>query len=215
MRCTIISRKIFSSDSKKRNEAPHPKLGLKSEGKLWGEKQSLWFERTMLRAQHRIVRSSKSSACLGVSKPRTKQNPAENYWWFMLTYTGREFILDSDGKVFLHTWEDLFSQIGECTTTLAYLWELWSRSSCKNCILLDSQQEYTFAKSLQCLWSVLVPSRQSRGWLGWRRYFGSSQTGQIDWFLPINWFRTHTHRILSFLRYTLLGQKLLQTLNAI
>ena len=25
----------------------------------------------------------------------------------------------------------------------------------------------------------------------------------------------HTHRILSFLRYTLLGQKLLQTLNAI
>ena len=147
----------------------------------------------MLRAQHRIVRSSKSSACLGVSKPRTKQNPAENYWWFMLTHTGREFILDSDGKVFLHTWEDLFSQIGECTTTLAYLWELWSRSSCKNCILLDSQQEYTFAKSLQCLWSVLVPSRQSRGWLGWRRYFGFSQTGQIDWFLPINWFRTHTH----------------------
>lgn len=140
-------KKDFQQWLEKRNEAPHPKLGLKSEGKLWGEKQSLWFERTMLRAQHRIVRSSKSSACLGVSKPRTKQNPAEIYWWFMLTHTGREFILDSDGKVFLHIWEELFSQIGECTTTLAYLWELWSRSSCKNYILLDSQQEYTFAKS--------------------------------------------------------------------
>lgn len=37
----------------------------------------------------------------------------------------------------------------------------------------------------------------------------------IDFYQLIGSEHTHTHRILSFLRYTLLGQKLLQTLNAI
>ena len=51
-------------------------------------KQSLWFERTIARAQHRIVRSSKSSACLGVQKAHTHRNLTEQiYWWFMLTHT--------------------------------------------------------------------------------------------------------------------------------
>ena len=58
------------------------------------------------------------------------------------------------------------------------------------------------SQSLLMLVECYLPSRQSRGWLGWRRYFGSSTYELINWYLPINWFRTHTHRILSFLRYT-------------
>lgn len=39
------------------------------------------IERTIARAQHRIVRSSKSSACLGVQKAHTRQNLAEQIYW--------------------------------------------------------------------------------------------------------------------------------------
>lgn len=178
------------------------------------------IERTIARAQHRIVRSSKSSACLGVQKAHTRFNLAEQiYWWFMLTHTheGNAFLLLlSVWTFFLQICENLLLQICENFITLAIFVRTAISLLVRIAFLQIHGRNIPFTKStIKCWWSQNCPQcRAEDGW-GGDATLGPQTNELINWFLPINWFRTHTHRILSFLRYTLLGQRLLQTLNAI
>jgi hypothetical protein len=94
----------------------------------------------------------------------------------MLTHTheGNAFLLlVSVGTFFLHICENLLLRICENFITLA----LFVRTAISLLVRISFLQIHgrniPFTKSIMLVESKL-PSMQSRGWLGWRRYFGSS-----------------------------------------
>ena len=113
----------FSAVTQQKDFDASPNWDKSSNGCCEELKTKFVIERTIARAQHRIVRSSKSSACLGVQKAHTHQNLAEQiYWWFMLTHTheGNAFLLlVSVRTFFLQICENLLLQICENFITLA------------------------------------------------------------------------------------------------
>jgi len=109
------------------------------------------------------------------------------------THTKGFLLLMPVGNLFLQICENLLLRICENFTTLALFVRTTISLLVRIAFLRIHSRNIPFTKSLMLVGRQNCPQcRAEDGWSG-DATLGPQNNELINWFLPINWFRTHTH----------------------